>query len=314
MSETGPRVVFMGSPVFAVPSLEALAAAGCKLAGVVTQPDRPAGRGARTAPPAVKVAAEALGVEVAQPETLKDAAIIERIAAWRPEVIVVAAYGRILPRAVLAIPARGCINVHASLLPRWRGASPIAASILAGDAETGVTIMEMVAKMDAGAIVSQSAEAILPDDTAGTLEPRLARLGAVLLVETLPGWFARTIQPREQDDGVATYCRTIEKSEGSLRKTMTVNEAERAVRAYNPWPGAAVTYLGERLALWRARVADGPEAAVGSLALIGRAPAVRFDDGWLALDEVQRPGGRRVTGEQFVNGERGSLASRVELA
>jgi methionyl-tRNA formyltransferase len=314
MTPSQTRVVFMGSPAFAVPSLEALVAAGYSVVAAVTQPDRPAGRGGHLAAPEVKLAAQRLGIRVLQPSTLRDEATNAVLASLRPDVIVVAAYGKILPAATLAIPARGCVNVHASLLPRWRGASPIAAAILAGDPETGVTIMEMSREMDAGAIIAQARAPIREDDTTGTLEARLAALGAATLVDVLPGWLAGTRTATPQDESLVTYCQLLRKEDGHLRAAMTATEAERAVRAYNPWPGAFVRYRGERLGIWRAHVAVGPGAPPGALLAHERLPAIAFTGGLLVLDEVQRPGGKRVGGSAFLNGERGQLEPAVELA
>ena len=303
----------MGSPAFAEPSLRALASAGYRIAGVVTQPDRPAGRGGRARASEVKTAALELGLVVLQPERMRDERTQERLRALAPDVVVVAAYGKILPQAVLDIPSKGSLNVHASLLPRWRGASPIDAAILAGDEETGVTIMELVMKMDAGPIVAQARTPILPDDTTGSLEPRLARMGAQLLVESLPGWLGGSLQPIPQDESRVTVCSLIRKENGHLRAAMSAIEAERAVRAYNPWPGACVLYRGERLGVWRASVRSG-SLSPGAVVVIDRKPAVAFRDGLLVLDEVQRPGSKRLRGEDFLNGERGALESTVGLA
>ena len=311
------RVVFMGSPAFAVPSLEALAAAGYDIRAAVTQPDRPAGRGGRLHLPEVKVAAHALGLPVFQPESLKDPEAQATLRSFEPDVLVVAAYGKILPRAVLETPSRGSLNVHASLLPRWRGASPIAAAIAAGDPETGVSIMEVVAKMDAGPVVLQKRLPIAPDDTTGSLEPRLAQLGASALVEALPAWHQREILPEAQDEGLVTYCTLIKKEDGHLSGAMSVGEAERLVRAFNPWPAAYVTYEGTRLTIWRARTAPLPEGqrlATGALTLAGKEPAISFGDGLLVLEEVQREGGKRLTGRDFLNGLRNTLAPTVTLA
>ncbi len=310
------RVVFMGSPAFAVPSLRALMAAGYDVVAVVSQPDRPAGRGGALRMPEIKAAAIELGIEVFQPDTFKDPATVESLASFAPDLFVVAAYGKILSRVVLALPARGTVNVHASLLPRWRGASPINAAILAGDAATGVSIMEMIFKLDAGPVISSARTAILPGETAEALEPRLSRLGADLLVQTLPGWLNRATPAIEQDESLATYCYTLRKEDGHLRADMTAVEAERAVRAYNPWPGAFVVNRGVRFAIWKARVV-GPATArdPGDLSVVDHLPAVTFADGnSLALEEVQKPGGRRISGEQFLNGERGKLESKVTLA
>lgn len=308
------RVVFMGSPAFAVPSLQALVRAGYNVVAAVTQPDRPAGRGAAVRAPEVRVAAVDLDVPVLQPEKLRDEAVLAELRTVAPDVLVIAAYGRILPKAVLDLPSRGSLNVHGSLLPRWRGASPIAAAILAGDPETGVSIMELVEKMDAGPVVLRKSTPIRPDDTTGGLEPRLATLGAEALTEALPGWYERTTPPEPQDEALATYCRLLKKEDGHLSREMTAVEAERAVRAYNPWPGAHVLYDGHRLAIWRARPAEDRPKPVGSFVLAGKEPAITFREGTLVLEEVQREGGKRLTGRDFLNGLRGNVAGQVELA
>lgn len=314
MSAAPLRVLFMGSPAFAVPSLQVLVAAGYHVAGVVTQPDRPAGRGGRVVPPEVKVAALELGLTVLQPDSLRDPATVEQIRALAPDLTVVAAFGRILPRAVLAIPRRGNVNVHASLLPRWRGASPIAAAILAGDAETGVSIMEMAPKMDAGAVISQARLPIAPHHTTGNLEPQLAELGAQALADALPPWLAGDMAAVPQDEALVTYCGIIRKEDGHLRAEMTAAEAERAVRAYDPWPGACVEYNGQRLGVWAATVDDSVRAPAGATLVIDRRPAIAFREGALVLHEVQRPGAKRLPGDVFLNGERGQLPESVGLA
>lgn len=308
------RVVFMGSPEFAVPSLRALVSAGFNLALVVTQPDKRAGRGGKMQAPPVKQAAEELDIDIFQPETLRDESVHARLREADADVFVVAAYGKILPRAVLEIPRRGCLNVHASLLPKWRGPSPIVASILAGEPVTGVSIMELVRKMDAGPVLSRVEARITGDDTAAALEPRLAELGAAELVRVLPGWLSGDVRAEPQDEDAATYCQLISKSDGWLNAEMSVAEAERAVRAYNPWPGASVMYGEQRLSIWKAALADAQPGSPGELRLIDRLPAIAFHDGWLALEEVQRPGGKRVAAQQFLAGERGVLLPRVGLA
>ena len=313
MSAHDIRVVFMGSPAFAVPSLHALVREGYDVTLVVTQPDRPAGRGGRLQPPDVKVAATELGLNVLQPETLKDELVRDVLAAVDADVFVVAAYGKILPRAILDMPKRGCVNVHASLLPRWRGASPIDAAILAGDAETGVSIMELVQKMDAGPVIAQVRTPILATDTTGNLEARLADLGAGLLVEVLPAWLAGSLIARPQDESRVTTCTLIKKEDGFLRASMTAVEAERAIRAYDPWPGAYVVYHGERLGIWKAHVEPGPGSSPGTVSVLAKRPAVAFRDGLLVLHEVQRAGSKRLSGQDFLNGERGRLESSVEL-
>ncbi|MGK2965273.1 MAG: methionyl-tRNA formyltransferase [Tepidiformaceae bacterium] len=309
------RVVFMGSPAFAVPSLQALVRAGYQVTLAVTQPDRPAGRGAKVHQPDVKVAALELGIDVFQPESLRIPETQERLAAGAADVFVVAAYGKILPRAVLAMPRKGCVNVHASLLPRWRGPSPIVAAILAGDAETGVSIMELEPAMDTGPVIARSAVPIPQRVTAGELEPALARLGADLLVEVLPAWLSGDRLAEPQDEALATYCSLLKKTDGYLGAAMTLAEAERAVRAFNPWPTASVEYRGGRLNVWRARAVSGDvPAAAGTMGVVERSPAVAFDGGWLVLDEVQKTGGKRMGGQAFLNGERGTLPERVGLA
>jgi len=309
------RVVYMGSPAFAVAPLRALAQAGYSIVGAVTQPDRPAGRGGRLTPPEARLAAQSLGVPVFQPESMRDAAALAKLEGWEPDVVVVAAFGKILPRAVLPTPTRGCINVHASLLPCWRGPSPVAAAILAGDVETGVSIMEMAPKMDAGPIIARERVAILPNDTTGTLQARLAEAGGRLLVATFPDWYDGAIVAQRQDENLATYCPLLKKEDGHLMARMTASDAERAVRAYDPWPGAFVLYRGDRLGIWNAHVEAAPgELPVGAMVVASKSPAVAFRDGLLVLDEVQRTGSRRQSGKDFVNGQRGALDSEVTLA
>ena len=304
----------MGSPAFAVPSLRALVASGMAVVAVVTQPDRPVGRGGKVQPPPVKAAALELDIPVLQPESLRDTALHDRLRLFDAAVFVVAAYGKILPQAVLDIPPHGCLNVHASLLPRWRGASPITAAILAGDPVTGVSIMRLVRKMDAGPVISRVETPVLPGDTTGSLESRLAELGASELVRVLPGWLSGAAEAVPQDESAVTVCGLVSKDAGHLHAAHTAAEAERAVRAYNPWPGAFVLYRSERLAIWRASVEPGETPQPGTTAVLQRSPAVAFTGGWLVLEEVQRPGGKRLTGAQFLAGERGRLEPKVGLA
>ena len=304
----------MGSPEFAVPSLTALAGAGYEIVLAVTQPDKPAGRGGKMQQPPVKVAALTLGIEVFQPETLRDSVVQDRLRAADADIFVVAAYGKILPQAVLDIPRKGCLNVHASLLPKWRGPSPIVASILAGDAETGVSIMELVRKMDAGPVISRVATLIEPGDSGATLEPRLAAAGAEELTRVLPDWLEGLLVPIPQDEESATYCHLGNKQDGNLKTAMRAAEAERSVRAYNPWPGASVLYREQRLAIWKARlINDAHGDRPGDVRSIERAPAIAFEGGWLLLEEVQKPGGKRLTAQQFLAGERGVLPESVGL-
>ena len=309
------RVVFMGSPAFAVPALRSLHAGGYDVVAAISQPDRPAGRGGKLQMPAVKLAALELGIETFQPESLKDEAAVQRLAGFAADFFVVAAYGRILPRPVLALPKRGCVNIHGSLLPRWRGPSPISAAILAGDAETGVSIMELLPKMDAGPVITTARLLLSPDATTGSVTGELSELGAATLLAVLPAWLEGKAVVTAQDESLVTYCHLVSKADGHLRAEMSIDEAERAVRAYNPWPGAYVTLRGERLSIWRAHLNPGhAEGPAGTVQIMERKPAIGFGGGWLVLDEVQRTGSKRVTGEQFVNGERGQLEPAVGLA
>ena len=231
-------IVFIGTPAFAVPSLHALARDGHSIAAVITQPDRPAGRHQAPRPPPVKIAALELGVRVLQPANLRDSDTLLRLRELSPDVIVVVAYGQILRPAVLEIPTHGVLNVHPSLLPRWRGASPIPAAILAGDDQTGVTVMLMDAGMDSGPIIAQSEAPIDDNDTAASLSDSLSQVGASLLAETLPRWLAGDIVPRPQDESQATTCPLLRKEDGAIDWTLPAIDIWRRVRAYNPWPAA----------------------------------------------------------------------------
>ena len=308
------RIVFMGTPSFAVPALEALVAQGSyELVCVVTQPDRPAGRGRRLAAPAVKEAALAHGLPVWQPRTLRDPEAVEKLRALSPTVIVVAAFGQILSPDVLAIPSRGCLNVHASLLPRWRGAAPIPAAILAGDEETGVTIMLLDEGMDTGPILAQASLPIRPEDTTGSLTERLATLGADLLIATLPHWLAGEIQPRPQDHSQATMCRPLRKEEGRLDWSRPAIELERRVRAYNPWPGAYTTWRGQRLKVLRAASLmdwHGPQPP-GQVIALPEGTAVATGKGALLLLEVQLAGRRAMVIADFLRGRKEFVGSRL---
>ena len=231
-------LVFIGTPQFAVPSLQSLAEAGHDIATVITQPDRPAGRGRALRPPPVKQAALALGLPVLQPPTLRDPEVLERLRALAPEAIVAVAYGQLLRPELLEVPPKGVLNVHPSLLPRWRGASPIAGAILGGDEETGVTIMLMDAGMDTGPILSQRRHPVSSHDTTGSLTEALATIGADLLADTLPRWLAGDIEAQPQDDSLATVTSLVRKEDGALDWTLPAHRLWLRVRAYNPWPGA----------------------------------------------------------------------------
>ena len=242
------KIVFMGSPEFALPSLRALVGA-YNVVGVVTQPDRASGRGREVKMPPVKTLALELGLPIMQPEKLRAPEAMDQLRAWSPELIVVAAFGQILKQDVLDLPRYGCLNIHASLLPRWRGAAPINAAILHGDEESGVTIMKMDAGLDTGAMLAKRAIRLSSDGTAGSVTDALSHLGADLLIETLPRWIAGEIQPEPQDDSLSTYAPMMKKDDGRLDFARDVNELERQVRALNPWPGAFMEFDGKTVAL-----------------------------------------------------------------
>lgn len=296
------RVVFMGSPDFALPTLAALEK-HYSVVGVITQPDRPAGRGRVLTSPPVKQLAAQLGIDVIQPAKLREPEAQEALKTWSPDLVVVAAFGQILRASVLELPRYGCVNVHASLLPRWRGAAPIQAAILHGDAETGVTIMKMDAGIDTGAILSQRALSIRPEDTAGSLSSRLAEEGANLLVETLPGYLAGGLTPIAQDETRATYASMLTKEQGELDFSKPAEALERQVRAFQPWPGAYAFFQGEMLKVLRAHV-DGSVAVPSQRSIIQNLPAVGTTSGWLVLDEVQPAGKRPMSGDVFLRGAR----------
>ncbi|MDZ4159339.1 MAG: methionyl-tRNA formyltransferase [Anaerolineaceae bacterium] len=293
----------MGSPEFALPTLRLLVE-HYPVVGVVTQPDRPAGRGKALTPPPVKLLAAEFGIEVIQPERLRQPEAFERLQAWKPDVIVVTAFGQILRPNILEMPPHGCINVHASLLPRWRGAAPIQAAILHGDKGTGVTIMKMDAGVDTGPILEQLEETILPDDTAGTLAARLAQAGAELLVATLPGILAGEISPQPQPDQGATYAGLIRKNDAKLDLNQPAERLERQVRAFNPAPGAFVYWQGNILKVHRCRAIETRDAIQGLTGILDGMPALGTGGGWLVLETVQPAGKRAIAGDVFLRGER----------
>lgn len=303
------RLVFMGSPDFALPSLRALAQ-NYTVAGIVTQPDRPAGRGRQLAAPPVKRLAQDLGLPFIQPGRLREPQAMEQLRAWKPDLIVVAAFGQILRPEVLDLPLFGCINVHASLLPRWRGAAPIQAAILHGDRETGITIMKVDPGIDTGPVLSQLATPIQPDDTAGSLSLRLAQMGAELLVETLPAYLRGDLKPQPQSDELATHAPMLKKEDGQLDFKQPAEELARRVRAFNPWPGAYTTWRGQRLKIHRAHPvvdrsrADGNLLQPGSTTIYGDLPAFVTGHGLLVLDEVQPAGKKAMSGQVFLRGAR----------
>lgn len=297
------RVVFMGSPEFALPSLEQLAE-HYTVVGVVTQPDRPSGRGMVLTPPPIKGLADRLGIATIQPVKLREAAAWEQLQAWAPDLIVVTAFGQILRQNVLSLPPHGCINVHASLLPRWRGAAPIQAAILHGDATTGVTIMRMDAGVDTGPTLAQRAEMIRPEDTTATLSTRLAELGAQLLVETLPGYLSGQIQPQPQPENGVTRAAMIQKEEGLLDFEQPAQALAWKVRAFFPWPGTFFPWQGGMLKVHRVHTVPGQGGAPGTRQIVQGYPALSCGEGWLVLDEVQPPGKKPMSGDIFLRGAR----------
>ncbi|HMG18266.1 MAG TPA: methionyl-tRNA formyltransferase [Gemmatimonadales bacterium] len=319
-------IIFVGTPTFAVPSLRRLSSAGHEISAVVTQPDRPAGRHRTPRAPPVKLAAEELGLRVLQPESLRDARAVAELRALAPEVIVVVAYGQILRPEVLAIPTRGVLNVHPSLLPRWRGASPIPAAILEGDEQTGVTIMLMDAGMDSGPILSQEAFTIDVHDTSASLSERLATASAELLGDTLPRWLSGELEPVPQDGSQATTSPLLRKEDGVIDWRMSAPDIWRRVRAYNPWPGAYTALDRELLHIWRAWSLDVDSSAeagiVGDIdeALKATLPAdiahvaaftVQTGSGILVPLEVQRAGRRILSADEFRRGISGLIGRRL---
>jgi methionyl-tRNA formyltransferase len=297
------RIVFMGSPDFAVPSLEALAE-HYTVAGVITQPDRPAGRRGILNPPAVKEAAIRLSIPVIQPEKLSLPDALIRLKEWDPDLIVVVAYGQILRPTVLDLPCHGCLNIHGSLLPRWRGAAPIQAAILGGDQVTGITIMKMDPGVDTGPILNQCTIPICHTDSGGSLSTKLAPLGAEILIETLPQYLSGRLVPRSQPDSGATYAPMLKKEDGVLDFQKPALELERRVRAMNPWPGAYFEWNGSLLKVHKARVVDDNRTRAGQRLVVEGLPAMGTGAGVLILEEIQPAGKRCMPGKAFLSGAR----------
>ncbi len=296
------RLVFAGTPEFAIPSLRALLDGGHHVVGVFTQPDRPAGRGRKLAQSPVKRLALERNLPVHQPTTLRgQAPLLESL---RCEVVVVVAYGLLIPRSILDLPTLGCVNVHASLLPRWRGAAPIARAIEAGDRVTGVTIMLMDEGLDTGPILAARETPLGVGDTAGLVHDRLARVGADLLLRTLVQLQQGTIQPRPQDDGQATFAPKIAKAEAVIDWQRSAAEIERKIRAFNPWPVAQMEVRRQRIRIWSAvAVAEDAGAAPGTVvSLDERGVSVQCGHNVLIMTELQREGGKRLRAKEFVNG------------
>ncbi len=318
------RLIFAGTPEFAACALKALIAAGHAIALVLTQPDRPSGRGMKLTPSPVKVVALQYGLPVYQPSTLRDVEVQACLRAVSAEVMIVAAYGLILPQAVLDIPPRGCINLHASLLPRWRGAAPIQRAILAGDVETGITLMQMDAGLDTGAMLSRHPLTIGAEETAGELHDRLAMLGGVAIVELLLRWAVASgeVFGEAQDERLVTYAAKIDKAQARLDWQRPAVELLRQVRAYHPVPGAWTLLEGEPFKVWKAEIAwheagaearvdDGERMPGAVLAGVGGGIFILCGAGVLRLLEVQVAGGRRLTADAFLAGHPLPAGSRL---
>ncbi|HPM66056.1 MAG TPA: methionyl-tRNA formyltransferase [Piscinibacter sp.] len=306
------RVVFAGTPEFAAVALRQLHAARCEIPLVLTQPDRPAGRGMKLQASPVKAFSQAEGIPVAQPRGLRldgkyaDDAAAARAAliAARPDVMVVAAYGLILPAWVLELPRLGCLNIHASLLPRWRGAAPIHRAIEAGDAQTGITVMQMDAGLDTGDMLLAEPVAIRPDDTTASLHDRLAELGGRLIVEALELAACGGLKPQRQPTEGITYAHKVDKAEAAIDWRQGAAAIERRLRAFDPFPGAAGVLAGETLKVWRAEPCAGA-GRPGEVLTVGEAGIeVACGEGALRLIELQRPGGRRLPAAAFLQGHR----------
>lgn len=292
------RVVFMGTPGFSVPTLVALRS-NFQVAGVVTQPDRPRGRGLKTIPTAVKKMAAELGLHVIEPVRIAATEVLETLHEWNPNIIVVAAYGKILPEVILNLPSHGCVNLHASLLPRHRGAAPISGAILAGDTVTGVCTILMDSGMDTGDILLKAEIPISAEDTAGTLHDKLMERGAPLVVDTLRAIVEGTIKQTPQDHSLATYTRPVSKADAAIDWSCDAQYLGRLVRAMNPWPGAFFELSGETIRVWKATPEQGKTEPGRVLSLRGDGILVGAGDGMLLLREVQAPSRNRVAAIEF---------------
>lgn len=305
------RILFAGTPEFAATALKALVEAGHDIALTLTQPDRPAGRGLKPQASAVKRLALELGLAIYQPTELKSEAARRPLVETQAEVMVVAAYGLILPPAVLQLPRLGCVNIHASLLPRWRGAAPIQRAILAGDAETGITLMQMDAGLDTGPILATARLPIAADETAGSLHDKLAALGAREIVRLLPRLAAGEIQPVPQDAAQAVYAPKIGREEARIDWCQPAYVIDRMVRAFNPVPGAWTEWRGQVLKIWRATPAAGSGTPGTVLSASGEGLRVACGEGALTVLELQKAGGRRLAAAAFLAGQ--SLAPGEQL-
>jgi methionyl-tRNA formyltransferase len=307
------RIVFMGTPEFAVPVLSALHDAGHEIALVISQPDRPKGRGRKLEPTPVKQKALDLGLNVFQPDKIRKPEAIEAVAAIKPDLAVVAAFGQILPKAVLDIPTRGCLNTHASLLPAYRGAAPINWAIINGEVKTGVTIMQMDVGMDTGDMLLKAEEPILPDDTAGALTERLSKVGAALIVKAIEELEAGRLTPVKQDQALATSAPLLKKEMGLVDWNKPAPDIERLMRGLDPWPGAYTSRGGDILKLWKAGVAGmDADGEPGSVVDSNRDGIfVNTGCGVLVIKELQGTGGRRMTAQEYLAGHKITKGERL---
>ncbi|WP_018412460.1 methionyl-tRNA formyltransferase [Methyloversatilis thermotolerans] len=308
-----PRIAFAGTPEFAARALDALATFDCDIPLVLTQPDRPAGRGMKLMPSPVKQRALAHGLPVAQPETLKTPELRAPLLEAAPDLLVVVAYGLLLPRSVLDIPRLGCINIHASLLPRWRGAAPIHRAIEAGDVRTGITLMQMDEGLDTGPMLAERALDILPADTTGSLHDRLAECGARLLIDTLPALLAGRIQPVPQPAEGACYAAKISRGEAQLDFARPAGELERAIRAFDPFPGAVMTMQGVAIKLWRAQAIERTGEPGRIVEVSDRGVVIGCGSGCLRVTEMQKAGGKRLAVADFLRGHAFEAGQQAQL-
>jgi len=319
------RIVFMGTPAFAVPTLQQLLKTEYSVVGVVCQPDRPSGRGKKVQVGPVKALAQSQGIPVVQPEKMKDPKLMEILRTWEPDVVVVAAFGRILPKTILELPPNGCLNVHGSLLPKYRGAAPIQWAVINGEAETGITIMVMDEGLDTGAILQQEVVLIGPDETAGELSSRMAQVGGALLVSTLRGWVAGTITPLSQNESAATLAPILTKEDGLMCWDRPARSLANRIRGLSPWPGVYTFLESERWGIWKVEVEDqepgmghpapDPLRVPGTIiAVTKQAIHVQTGQGSLNLLEIQPENKKRMHVSDYLAGHRVEVGMTFSMA